>query len=485
MPTCRARHTKIVATLGPASATAERIRALHEAGADVFRLNFSHGAAADHAARVAIIRALEAESGRPIAILADLQGPKLRLGTFADGAIDLQPGQNFRLDLGLTPGTQHRAPLPHPEIFAAIGPDSELLLDDGKVRLRVLRSGKDYAECQVVTGTKLSDRKGVNVPQVVLPLSPLTTKDRADLQTALELGVDWIALSFVQRPEDVAEARKLVQGRAAVLAKLEKPAAIRSLQGILELADGVMVARGDLGVEMPPEDVPRTQKLIVREARRMGKPVIVATQMLESMISSPTPTRAEASDVATAVYDGADAIMLSAESAAGQYPIEAVTMMDRIATHTQDDPAYYPGLAAQHPDLQHTSADAITAAARQIVDTIGAKAIVTYTTSGSTTLRAARERPDVPILCLTSKIETARRLVLSFGVHAVHTADVANFAEMVQKAVMIVQRDGIAQLGERVVITAGVPFGMPGNTNVLRIALIEDQADLARQVPSV
>ena len=474
MPRCRTRHTKIVATLGPASATADRIRALHEAGADVFRLNFSHGTAADHAARVGIIRALEVESGRPIAILADLQGPKLRLGTFANGPIELRAGQEFRLDLDATPGDTRRAPLPHPEIFAAIGPDTELLLDDGKVRLRVIRSGKDFAECVVVTGTKLSDRKGVNVPQVVLPLSPLTTKDRADLQTALELGVDWIALSFVQRPEDVAEARKLIQGRAAVLAKLEKPSAIRSLQGILELADGVMVARGDLGVEMPPEDVPRTQKLIVREARRMGKPVIVATQMLESMISSPTPTRAEASDVATAVYDGADAIMLSAESAAGDYPVEAVAMMDRIACHTQEDPAYYPGLAAQHPELQHTAADAITAAARQIADTIGAKAIVTYTTSGSTTLRAARERPDVPILCLTSKIKTARRLMLSFGVHAVHTADVANFAEMVQKAVQIIQRDSIAGLGERVVITAGVPFGMPGNTNVLRIAMIEE-----------
>lgn len=473
----RARHTKIVATLGPASSTAAQIRALHAAGADVFRLNFSHGTAADHAARVTAIREIERETGKPICILADLQGPKLRLGTFAAGSIDLQAGQNFRLDLEATAGDATRAPLPHPEIFAAIGPDSDLLLDDGKVRLRVVRSGKDYADCIVVAGAKLSDRKGVNVPQVVLPLSPLTPKDLADLETALQLGADWIALSFVQRPEDVVEARRLIKGRAAVLAKLEKPAAIRSLKAILDVADGVMVARGDLGVEMPPEDVPRTQKLIVREARRVGKPVIVATQMLESMITNPTPTRAEASDVATAVYDGADAIMLSAESASGQYPVEAVAMMDRIACHTQEDPAYQQGLAAQHPDLQHTAADAITAAARQVAETIGAKAIVTYTTSGSTTLRAARERPEVPILCLTSKIETARRLVLSFGVHAVQTPDISNFAEMVQKAVKIALSDGLAALGDRVVVTAGVPFGTPGNTNVLRIALIEDGAD--------
>ena len=258
------------------------------------------------------------------------------------------------------------------------------------------------------------------------------------------MGVDWIALSFVQRPEDIFEASKLINGRAAIIAKLEKPSGVRNLLPIMEQADGVMVARGDLGVEMPPENVPRTQKLIVREARRMGKPVIVATQMLESMIFNATPTRAEASDVATAVYDGADAIMLSAESASGQYPVEAVTMMDRIARHTQEDPAYHTGIRAQHPDLQHTAADAITAAARQVAETIEAVAVVTYTTSGSTTLRMARERPEVPIMCLTSKLETARRMVLSFGVHTVHTPDVHNFGEMVQKAVQIARRDGIA-----------------------------------------
>lgn len=473
----RARHTKIVATLGPVSSTKPVIRALVEAGADVFRLNFSHGTHQDHAHRMAIIREVEKETGHPIAVLADLQGPKLRIGTFGNGPIELHQGQKFRLDLNDAPGDATRVRLPHPEIFAAVDVGSDLLLDDGKVRLRIVKKGADFVETEVVTGHKLSDRKGVNVPDAVLDLSPLTPKDRADLDAALALGVDWVALSFVQRPQDVAEARQLVGTRAAILAKLEKPSAIQYLQPILDLADGVMVARGDLGVEMPPENVPRLQKQIVREARRVGKPVIVATQMLESMINNATPTRAEASDVATAVYDGADAIMLSAESASGEYPIEAVTMMDRIALNTQGDPMYHKGLAAQHPELQHTTADAITAAAKQVTETIEAAAIVTYTTSGSTTLRAARERPEVPILCLTSKLETARRLVLSFGVHAVHTADIKDFAEMVQKAGRIAVRDGIAKSGDRLVITAGVPFGTPGNTNVLRIHVVEDSQD--------
>jgi pyruvate kinase len=473
----RERQTKIVATLGPASSSKDMILALFEAGADVFRLNFSHGTHADHRERMRLIRDIEQESGRPIAVLADLQGPKLRIGTFAQGPIVLRAGQNFRLDLKAEAGDNTRVHLPHPEIFAAIKPDSELLLDDGKVKLRIVKSGPDFAETVVMTGHGLSDRKGVNVPDVMLPLSPLTPKDRLDLDVALAMGVDWIALSFVQRPEDVAEAKHVIGGRAAILAKLEKPSAVKNLLPILELADGVMVARGDLGVEMPPENVPRAQKLIVREARRIGKPVIVATQMLESMITNATPTRAEASDVATAVYDGADAIMLSAESASGQYPVEAVRMMDRIARHTQEDPAYRAGIAAHHPDLQHTAADAITAAAKQVTETIEAAAIVTYTTSGSTTLRAARERPDVPIIGLTSKLETARRLTLSFGVHSVYTADVSNFSEMVQKAVQVALRDGIATIGQRIIITAGVPFGTPGNTNVLRIAWIEEQTD--------
>ncbi|MBP2230711.1 pyruvate kinase [Azospirillum agricola] len=472
-PIRRSRLTKIVATLGPSTTTPEVIAKLFEAGVDVFRLNFSHGTHEDHGARLKVLREMEARTGRPIAVMADLQGPKLRVATFANGPVALTPGQRFRLDLSKEPGDTSRVGMFHPEIFAALTPGTDLLLDDGRVRLRVESCGPDHAETTVVSGTRLSDRKGVNVPGVVLPLSPLTRKDREDLVFALDIGVDWVALSFVQRPEDVAEARKLIAGRAALMSKLEKPQAIAHLDEIIELSDGIMVARGDLGVELPAEDVPTLQKRIVRESRRAGKPVIVATQMLESMVGAPAPTRAEASDVATAVYDGADAVMLSAETASGDYPIEAVSIMDRIARRVEHDPLYRTIMDAQHFDPQQTAADAITAAARQVAHTIQAAAIVTYTTSGSTTLRAARERPEQPILCLTSQLETARRLQLVFGVHSVHTSDVANFSEMVQKATRAAHKDGLAIEGQRLVITAGVPFGTPGNTNILRIAWVE------------
>lgn len=469
----RERLTKIVATLGPASSDLDMIRALFTAGADVFRLNFSHGKQEDHAKRLEMIRQVEQEVGRPVCVMADLQGPKLRVGTFKDGPVTLKQGQKFRMDLDRTPGDATRVCLPHPEIFQSIEAGTELLVDDGRVRLKVISCGPDHAETEVLFGSKISDRKGVNVPNAVLNISPLTAKDRDDLSYALDIGVDWVAISFVQRPEDVAEAKRLIAGRAALLSKLEKPSAIQHLEEIIELSDGVMVARGDLGVEMPPEDVPSIQKRIVREARMAGKPVIVATQMLESMISAPTPTRAEASDVATAIYDGADAVMLSAETAAGQYPVEAVNMMDRIAKRVERDPMYKSIVDASHPDLENTTADAITAAARQVAKTIQAACIVTYTTSGSTTLRAARERPDVPIIGLTSSIGTARRLSMSFGVHAVHTADIHSFPEMVQKAQKVAADDKLAAAGQRIVITAGVPFGTPGNTNVLRIAWVE------------
>ncbi len=468
----RRRSTRIVATLGPATSTAERIEALFRAGVDVFRLNFSHGAHEDHRARVDAIRALENKLSRPIGILLDLQGPKLRVGRFAHGRAEIPTGAKFRLDLDPAPGDASRAPLPHPEIFAALTPGAELLLDDGRLRLAVNRCGPDFAECAVITGGALSDRKGVNVPGVVLPLSPLTEKDRRDLAFGLDLGCDWVALSFVQRPEDIAEAKRLIAGRAAIMAKLEKPAAIERLAPIIEQCDGLMVARGDLGVEMPPEDVPGLQKRIVRACRRSGKPVIVATQMLDSMVHAPAPTRAEASDVATAVYDGADAVMLSAETAAGEFPVEAVAMMDRICTRVEHDPLYRPIMDAEHTDPEATPADAITAAARQVAHTINAAAIVTYTTSGSTTLRAARERPEAPILCLTEKVPTARRLGLCWGVHAVITEDVKTFSDMVDKACRIAVAEEFAKSGDRLVVTAGVPFGTPGATNVLRIAWV-------------
>jgi len=471
----RQRSAKIVATVGPASNSPEKLEALFRAGVDVFRLNFSHGTQDDHRAVYERIRSLEKGVGRPISVMADLQGPKLRLGPFTEKKVKLEAGKPFRLDLDQKPGDVTRATLPHPEIFAAIEPGTQLLIDDGNVRLNVESCGKDFAETTVVIGGDISNHKGVNVPNAVLPLSPLTQKDRTDLAFALDLGVDWIALSFVQRPEDVAEARKLIAGRASVLVKLEKPAAIQRLNEIIDLSEAAMVARGDLGVEMPPEDVPPVQREIVHACRLAGKPVIVATQMLESMVRNPVPTRAEASDVATAIYEGADAVMLSAETAAGQYPVEAVAMMDRIICRVQEDPVYFPGLhAAATVDAEQSASDAISAAAGQIAHTISAAAILSYTTSGATALRMARERPDVPILALTSNLRTARRLAVAWGLHCVHTHDVRNFNEMVQHATSAARREGFAEKGQRVVVTAGVPFGTPGATNVLRVAWVEN-----------
>jgi pyruvate kinase len=468
----RNRCAKIVATLGPASSTEERIRELAEAGADVFRFNFSHGGHDDHAARFAIVREVEQERGRPIGTLMDLQGPKLRVGRFAMGRVGLTRGEAFRLDLDEAPGDQQRVSLPHPEIFAVLQLGQELLLDDGKIRLKVERCGPDFAETVVVTGGGLSDRKGVNVPNATLPISAMTEKDRLDLSFGLELGFDWVALSFVQRPEDIAEARRLVAGRAAVLAKIEKPSAIDRLDEIIELSDAVMVARGDLGVELPPELVPGLQKRIVRKCRDLGKPVVVATQMLESMIHAPAPTRAEASDVATAVYDGADAVMLSAESASGEYPVEAVAIMDRIIASVEHDDLYRSYLESYQTHAERTSADAITLAAEQVAHTMQAAVIVTYTTSGATALRAARERPDRPILGLITRMVTARKLSLTWGVHPVHTADAHDLDEMVAKARHFARAEGFAQAGESIVVTAGLPFGTPGATNLLRVAWV-------------
>lgn len=469
----RRRKVKIIATVGPASADPAVMRKLHDAGVDVFRLNFSHGTHDDHRRNVETIRGIERQQHRPIGILMDLQGPKLRVGEIAGGAAELSVGADFRLDLDTAPGGARRAPLPHPEIFAALTPGSELLLDDGKLRLKVKDCGRDFAETEVVTGGPLSSRKGVNVPGVLLPISPLTDKDRNDLRFGLDLGADWVGLSFVQRPEDVAEARRLIAGRAAVMIKVEKPAAIDHLDRLVEVSDAVMVARGDLGVEMPPEDVPSLQKRMIRACRLAGKPVVVATQMLDSMVHAPAPTRAEASDVATAVYDGADAVMLSAETASGDFPVETVQMMNRIAIRTEHDPFYQPLVHALHPEPEPTAPDAISAAAAQVAHTIKAAVIVSYTTSGSTALRAARERPDVPIMVLTSKVETARRLAVTWGAHCVHTADVRSFQEMVQKACRIAVTEGLAKPGDKLIVTAGVPFGTPGATNVLRIAWVE------------
>jgi pyruvate kinase len=470
----RTRSAKIVATLGPATSNEASIRALFERGVDVFRLNFSHGTQSDHARRLEAIRRLEKEFGRPIGVLLDLQGPKLRLGTFNGGKAQLDAGAHFRLDMDKTSGDATRAPLLHPEIFAALRTGTELLLDDGKLRLRVEAHGADFAETTVVVGGPISDRKGVNVPSVVLPLSPLTAKDRDDLEFGLAMGVDWVALSFVQRPEDIEEARALVGDRAWIMAKLEKPAAIEHLDRIVALCDGIMVARGDLGVELLPEQVPELQRLIVRACREAGKPVVVATQMLESMIASPVPTRAEVSDVATAIYDGVDAVMLSAESASGKYPLEAVAMMDRIVTQVERSPSYRGGIDATHAPAQSTTADAVCSSLRQVAATLSPVATVTYTSSGFTSLRAARERPAVPILGLTPAIATARRLGLVWGVHAVQTADVHDVGEMIERAGRTALAEGFAKAGDDVVVVAGLPFGRSGTTNLLHVARIAD-----------
>lgn len=470
----RTTRTKIVATLGPSTSTEEQIARLFEAGADVFRLNFSHGTHDEHADRFHMIRRVEQRYGRPIGIFADLQGPKLRLGTFADGRIKLATDDTFRLDLSDEPGNQQRAPLLHPEIFEALRPGTDLLLDDGKVRLEVVECGSDFADTRVAVGGALSNHKGVNLPNVLLDVSPLTEKDRKDLEFALHLGIGLVALSFVQRPEDIVEAKELIGDRAKLIAKLEKPSAIEHLYEIVDLTDGIMVARGDLGVEMPPQEVPVLQKRIIRACRYAGKPVIVATQMLESMIISPTPTRAEASDVATAVYEGADAVMLSGETAAGDYPVEAVKMMEDIIESVERDPQYRTVLDAVLVKPEPTNSDAITAATRKVAETISAAAIVTYTASGSTTLRATRERPSVPILALTPKRRTARDLTVAWGVHSLQVGDFHHFDEMIAEAVRRAAEVGLVKAGDSLVLTAGLPLGVPGMTNVLRIVVVDE-----------
>lgn len=471
----RLRNVKIVATLGPASSDYDMIRKLFEAGADVFRLNMSHGTHEDIRARHAIIRQIEADTGRPIAILADLQGPKLRVGVFANGSEDLVEGATFRMDLSDAPGDLNRVQLPHHEIFAALEPGATLLVNDGKIRLSVNDCGPDFANCTVSVGGTISNRKGVNVPDVVLPVAALSDKDRKDLEFACAIGVDWLALSFVQRPEDVIEARELAKGRAAILSKIEKPAAVKAYDAILAVSDGIMVARGDLGVELPVQAVPPIQKRLVRGARAAAKPVIVATQMLESMIESPVPTRAEVSDVATAIYEGADAVMLSAESAAGQYPIEAVTTMHNVAISVESDPVYREIIEASRKAKRTTVADGIVAAAREIAEATDIKAICCFSQSGTTVSLVSRERPRVPILALTPLMETARRMCLTWGTHCVLTEEQDRFKGAVISAARAAREEGFATESDQIVVTAGVPFNTQGTTNILRVAPCDER----------
>lgn len=470
----RNRQTKILATLGPASNSQEMIEALFLAGVDVFRLNFSHGSHENHKTSLGYIRAVEKKYDYPIGIVADLQGPKLRIGTFKEGRVELQKGQAFRFDSNPAAGDSTRVCLPHAEVLAEMAIGSRILLDDGKVRVEITGKGDGYLDGIIQTGSSLSDKKGFNIPGIVLPIPALTEKDKIDLEAALDMGVDWVAQSFVQKPEDVQIAKDLIKGRAGLMVKLEKPSALVQLEEIVALADGVMLARGDLGVEIPPEDVPSVQKHVVRFVREKGKPVVVATQMLESMIENARPTRAEASDVATAVYDGADAVMLSAETAAGQYPVQAVEMMDRIARRTEEDETYLDMMEAARPDSLNSPSDAITTAAYYVAQDIDAVLIVNYTMTGATSLRTARQRPEVPILCMTPNLEVARRLMLSYGVCAVHDAgDTDDFTGPARYAAKIAVAKGFTEKGDRFVMTAGMPFGKKGTTNLLRIAKVE------------
>ncbi len=466
----RERRVKVVATLGPASNTSETITALFEAGADVFRINMSHTPQDELKRLHAVIRDVEKTVGRPISVLVDLQGPKFRIGTFKDERIELRHGDAFTLDTKDRPGDQKRVFLPHPEIFEGVSKGDRLLLNDGRQELLVTAASKTTIKTKVVHGGELSDRKGVSLPDTILPVTPLTPKDRSDLEYALNLDIDWIALSFVQRPDDIAECRKITAGKAAIMAKIEKPAALKNLDEIIEQSDGIMVARGDLGVELPIEQVPGLQKRLTRAARRTGTPVVVATQMLESMIEAPVPTRAEVSDVSTAVFEGADAIMLSAESAMGTYPDRAVAMMDKIAREVEQDPYYTQTIHAQRPQPEPTTADAISAAARSAAETLNLAAIVCYTSTGSTGLRAARERPETPIIALTPIPATGRRLALVWGIHCVLTADARDQDDMVDRAARISIEEGFAAANERIAIMAGLPLGTPGATNMLRIA---------------
>lgn len=473
----RGRKVKILATIGPASRSPEMLRKLFKAGADAFRVNMSHGSHEDHAEAIAAIRVLEKEFAKPIAILADLQGPKLRVGEFKDGRAVIRHSGHFTLDRDPTPGDETRVCLPHPELFGIMERGQRLLINDGKIKLIVKEADENRIFCSAEVGGVISDRKGVNVPDAEVPIPALTDKDKKDLAFAVKQGADWIALSFVQRSEDLAEARKLIEANGgkstALCAKIEKPMAVNRLSEIIMMSDGIMVARGDLGVELEPFEVPPLQKKIVNATRRAGKPVIVATQMLESMIESPMPTRAEVSDVANAVYDGADAVMLSAESAAGDWPQESVAMMHSIALQIEADEDYKARVRMLEMLPDPTTSDALAHSCMTIADTVPISAITVFTSSGSTARRVSRERPDTPILVLTPSMRTARRVGLLWGAHSVVTKDIGSFEEMIAKGKRMALRHGFGEAGSKQIVLAGVPFGTPGSTNLLHVVTLK------------
>ncbi len=468
----RNRNTKIIATLGPSSSSPVKIHSLFQAGADIFRLNFSHGTHEDHRRRVFHIRQYEKRLGRPIAILGDLQGPKFRIGNFKNGSVLLKNNQKFSLDLNEKLGDDSRIFLPHPEIFKSVKKNNRILIDDGKIILNIQSVNSEQIVTEVINGGRISNKKGVNIPEVFVKVSSLTKKDIKDLELCLNLSLDYVALSFVQKANDLVKLKKITGDQTAIMAKFEKPLAIKRMEEILKHCDAAMVARGDLGVEMPPEEVPIIQKRLVDACRNHGKPIVVATQMLDSMVNSPSPTRAEASDVATAVFDSVDCVMLSAETALGKFPIDSVKIMDRIIRGVENDFSYRQLLESKKIKLEETTSDAISSAASQVVKTVLAKAIFTYTRSGGTAKRAARERPTVPIIGLSPERLTARQLALIWGVHNIHALEPKSFSGMIENACDVAKKEKIVKRGDYVVITAGAPIGVSGSTNNLRIAKI-------------
>ena len=469
----RNRFAKILATVGPASAAPDNLRLLHDVGVDAFRLNFSHGTHADHAKVITALRQIEKDTGTPLAIVADMQGPKHRVGTFAGGGIELRYGEEITIEISSAEGEPGRVTMPHPELLEALSPGDRLKFDDGKLQVTITANDGKEIKARVDVPGPLKDRKGVNVIGAVLPVSALTDKDRIDMAFALSKDVDFIALSFVQKPEDVREAKEIIGDKAAIIVKLEKPSALEHLTEILELSDACMVARGDLGVELPLEQVPVIQRRIIRKARAMGKPVIVATHMLESMIDAPTPTRAEASDVATAIYQGTDAVMLSAETAVGRHPATAVAIMDRIIKAAEGDPEYWEYFKSRPLERRHTKEDAISASVRGIAETLDCKAVLGYTKSGSTAQRISRERPPCLIVGLTPLPRTASRLALSWGILPVVTDDPANFDDMLGRAETVAKEKAGLKKGDMIMISAGIPFGRPGTTDTLKISVLD------------
>ena len=466
------RKTKILATIGPSSEKITKIEKLISSGVDAFRINCSHTTESQFESYIKNIRKVEKKLKKPIGILIDLQGPKLRIGEIENN-IPLKRGQKLLFINSKKSSKSNEVPLPEEKVFKSIKVNHPIFIDDGKIKLKVLKVYKNIIETKVLLEGVLKSKKGINLPETVLKNSALTSKDKKNVKKGIELGVDWIALSFIQSPEDIKDLRKICKKNVSIMAKIEKPTALNHINKITELADGLMIARGDLGVELPIQDVPSWQKRIIREARMQGKPVVVSTQMLESMITSKTPTRAEVSDVATAVFEGSDAVMLSAESAIGDNPELAVKMMDKIAHSVEKNPNYSSILSAQLEETPDSTPDAIATAARSLASELNSPIIVCYTESGSTGIKVSRVRPKQMILTVTPIIKTARKLTLVWGVKCIVQKDANNLEQMIRMTKAYSKKEKIIKIGEKMVITAGLPLKKLGTTNLIRVIKVD------------